>query len=232
MGRPSNADGQKTRQAILDAALDLFAEKGYFGTSLRDIATAVGVRESALYNYFPGKDGLFDELIVTNREQALERFDELAEQPVRDVQVYLERLVAMALDRFCEPRQRRLFRVLLTDGLRVAKEGRINLLERLNSGHARLRALMQRLMREGWLERADPDLLVMEFVGPLMLWRHMIAIRSEVPSTGARRTFAIGHVRRFLNGAAARGQRARPGPRAHGARLTPRRKDHEPGARL
>ena len=54
MARPRNADGQRTRKAILDAALDLFSEKGYFGTSLRDVATAVGVRESALYNYFAG----------------------------------------------------------------------------------------------------------------------------------------------------------------------------------
>ena len=64
MARPKNADGQRTRQAILDAALDLFAEKGFFGTSLRDVAGAVGVRESALYNYFPGKDALFDALLT------------------------------------------------------------------------------------------------------------------------------------------------------------------------
>ena len=64
MARPRNADGQRTRQAILDAALDLFAQKGFFGTSLRDVATAVGVRESALYNYFPSKDALFEALIL------------------------------------------------------------------------------------------------------------------------------------------------------------------------
>ncbi len=63
MSRPKNADGQRTRQAILDAALDLFAAKGYFGTSLRDVAAAVGVRESALYNYFTGKAALFDALL-------------------------------------------------------------------------------------------------------------------------------------------------------------------------
>ena len=62
MGRPIHADGRQTRQAILDAALELFADKGYFGTSLRDIAAVVGVRESALYNYFRGKEALFSAL--------------------------------------------------------------------------------------------------------------------------------------------------------------------------
>ena len=50
------------------ALVHLFAEKGYFGTSLRDVAAAVGVRESALYNYFPGKEALFDALITALRD--------------------------------------------------------------------------------------------------------------------------------------------------------------------
>lgn len=37
MARPKNADGQRTRPAILDAALDLFADKGFFGANLRVI---------------------------------------------------------------------------------------------------------------------------------------------------------------------------------------------------
>ena len=68
MARPKNADGQRTRQAILDAALDLFAEKGFFGTSLRDVAAAVGVRESALYNYFPSKNALFEAILSAQED--------------------------------------------------------------------------------------------------------------------------------------------------------------------
>ena len=63
MGRPVNANGERTRQAILDAGLQTFAEKGYFGSSLRDIATLVGVRESALYNYFNSKEALFHAIL-------------------------------------------------------------------------------------------------------------------------------------------------------------------------
>jgi AcrR family transcriptional regulator len=79
MARPRNADGQRTRQAILDAALDLFAEKGYFGTSLRDVAGAVGVRESALYNYFAGKEALFDAILAAHQDSKIERLAPLAD---------------------------------------------------------------------------------------------------------------------------------------------------------
>ena len=51
------------RGEILDAALAVFAEKGYSGGSMRDIATRVGVSEPALYRYFAGKEALFLTLV-------------------------------------------------------------------------------------------------------------------------------------------------------------------------
>jgi AcrR family transcriptional regulator len=44
---------------ILDAAERLFADRGYDGTSLRDIADAVGVKVPSLYNHFPSKAELY-----------------------------------------------------------------------------------------------------------------------------------------------------------------------------
>lgn len=44
---------------ILDAAFDVFAEKGYDAGSMRDIASRVGVSEPALYRHFPGKEAIF-----------------------------------------------------------------------------------------------------------------------------------------------------------------------------
>jgi AcrR family transcriptional regulator len=213
MGRPSHADGQKTRQAILDAALDLFASKGYFGTSLRDIAAVVGVRESAIYNYFRSKELLFDALIGTDHEQRMGWFLEFTERPVTDARLTLEQLATMALDHFCAPRQRQLFGMVMADGMRLAREGRINLLERMGSGLTLVGTLMQRLMREGWLRRADPSQLVLEFMGPLVLWRQMHAIRADMPTMQARGAFARGHVAQFLLGAGANraGRRAGSG---------------------
>lgn len=225
MGRPLHADGRQTRQAILDAALDLFADNGYFGTSLRDIATTVGVRESALYNYFSSKEALFDALIVADQEQKVELLSTLLEKPVTDVRAALEGLAAMALDDFCAPRQEKLFRMLMSDGMRLAKDGRINLLERLTKGRASLQELMRRFVREGWLRAADPELLMMAFVGPLLMWRHARAIHPSSPVITNRKGFTRNHVEQFLRGAApAASRRMRPRhifrPRARARRRT------------
>lgn len=160
MPRPRNADGQRTRQAILDAALDLFAEKGYFGTSLRDVASSVGVRESALYNYFKGKDALFEALIVVEQHTKLERLASIADGPITDGRVLLEQIASSSLESFVAPRQQKLFRILMSDGIRLAKTGRIDLFDRLSSGRERLQEVMRRLIREGWLRAGNPQTLV------------------------------------------------------------------------
>ena len=54
---------RNTRELIMQEALNLFAEKGYAAVSMRDIATAVGIRASSIYNHFSGKQELFDALV-------------------------------------------------------------------------------------------------------------------------------------------------------------------------
>lgn len=51
-------DGKKTKERIKIEALRLFAAKGVEGTSVRDIAAAVGIAEGALYRHFASKDAL------------------------------------------------------------------------------------------------------------------------------------------------------------------------------
>ena len=201
MSRPVNASGPRTRQAILDAALSLFADKGYFGTTLRDVASAVGVRESALYNYFPGKEALFEAILEAESEARSEALTAAIEVPAVDVRARLEQFAEFVLDRFVQPRQEQLFRVLMADGIRLAREGRINLLERLGSGYPRMVALMSRLVATGQLRSADPDLLVTQFLGPLFFWRQLHATGSKKALIRNRHAFAKAHVDQFLLGA-------------------------------
>ncbi|WP_169799924.1 TetR/AcrR family transcriptional regulator [Herbiconiux solani] len=63
----------RTRQAVLDAARALFAERGFAATSLQDIADAMGVRKANVYYYFPTKAAILDALLDerTSRLDAL-----------------------------------------------------------------------------------------------------------------------------------------------------------------
>jgi AcrR family transcriptional regulator len=55
---------KKTRNTILNAAMELFAQKGYAGSSIREICLAAGVTKPVLYYHFRGKEHLYQELML------------------------------------------------------------------------------------------------------------------------------------------------------------------------
>lgn len=67
-GRPrlekQRRPGQTPRAEILDAAAELFTERGYANTSTRGIADAVGMRQASLYHHFATKDDILDALLA------------------------------------------------------------------------------------------------------------------------------------------------------------------------
>ena len=58
----------KTKQRILDAALELFSTQGFEATSIAQIADAVGVRKASLYSHFDSKQDILDRLIESITE--------------------------------------------------------------------------------------------------------------------------------------------------------------------
>lgn len=53
-----------TKDKILEVSLSLFSQRGFSAVSVRDIASAVGVRESAMYKHFSSKQAVFDQLVA------------------------------------------------------------------------------------------------------------------------------------------------------------------------
>jgi TetR/AcrR family transcriptional regulator len=58
-GRPVGASGDRTRERILETAIETFAELGFAGASVRDLARRARIRVASLYHYFPSKDALY-----------------------------------------------------------------------------------------------------------------------------------------------------------------------------
>jgi AcrR family transcriptional regulator len=73
---PSRRKGELTAERILDAAEALFAERGYAGTTLRDVATRVDLRIPSLYNHFPSKDALYAAVLARGIGPVLEMLGE------------------------------------------------------------------------------------------------------------------------------------------------------------
>jgi AcrR family transcriptional regulator len=71
-----------TRQRILNVALDLFTEKGYDGTSLREIAEQLGVTKAALYYHFESKEDILMALHMRLHDFGRDALLLIGEQPV------------------------------------------------------------------------------------------------------------------------------------------------------
>lgn len=57
--------GRATRHHLLDVATDLFAERGYEGTSTEAVLERAGVSRGSLYHHFPGKEALFEAVVAS-----------------------------------------------------------------------------------------------------------------------------------------------------------------------
>jgi AcrR family transcriptional regulator len=91
-----NGKGERTRRALIAAAIQRFAIDGVKGVTLTDIARMVGISPAAIYAYFPGKDALFSAAVDADAAGLIERaVPELAEgRPVTD----WSRLISVLLD--------------------------------------------------------------------------------------------------------------------------------------
>ena len=76
-----------TKERIFDEALQLFSERGFDGVSIRDIASAVGIKESSIYNHYRGKKTIMDDIC--------ERFVEtlsISRPPLQEVEKWLDHM--------------------------------------------------------------------------------------------------------------------------------------------
>ena len=60
--------GGETKERILETALELFAQSGYLGTSMSDIAARLGITKAAMYKHYAGKQEILDRIVQRMNE--------------------------------------------------------------------------------------------------------------------------------------------------------------------
>lgn len=112
------------KQKFVDAALDLFSERGFYGVSLADVANEVGLTKQSVLHHFNSKEALYREVLrqLSERFQAI--VDAVKTEPVGGEQrfeIYLGKLHAHMQ---AEPRDARLIARELLDNLERADASR------------------------------------------------------------------------------------------------------------
>ena len=105
-GRPRAApdDADSRRRQLLRASARLFREKGYDGTSVRDIAQATGLQSGSWVYHFPTKQDILVAVMEEGLNDALARIEAIARQDLSPRRKF-EALVRTHLDTILAPGQ-------------------------------------------------------------------------------------------------------------------------------
>ena len=216
--RPSRGGEVDTRTRILDAALEGFSERGYAGTSIRQIARAAGIRESAIYNHFAGKRSIFDALFAVGGPGVAVDLLSSEAQSGDPPAAVIRSIVGRAVEVWDQPRARRFMSVVVREGGPASAVVGGELTRESGRVLKALGSVFQAWMDAGLIRRDHPaEHLVWELMAPIGIIRmiHLRADSSEATRREGRR-LAARHLDYFLDcvvtpGAATAGARKKGG---------------------
>ena len=205
----ANDRSPSTRERLLDAALARFSREGWGGTSIRDLARDVGIRESSVYKHFASKQAIFDALLeraderiaavaahlgvaVDSAEAALPGYRGVSEQRLIDIaQGFLDavlhdtELVAL----------RRLLVINQYRDPQIGRRLRDYWIERPLEFHT---ALFERLIATGELRPGlDPEATALAFFGPVLTLLQLAEGDGGADAEQRTRALMTAHVRHF-----------------------------------
>jgi len=204
---------QSTKQKILGTALELFSRRGFSAVSVRDIAAEVGVRESAMYKHFPGKQAVFDQLVENYMRTSDSFMAGIHALPSTDPTMMLQSVSyyqqltdedflriggTVFTDFLMQPDVLRFWRMISIE--RFHDEALANMWNHhlFEEPIAFQTGMFGMLISVGALKSADPAMLALEFYTPLlMLYLNALPFEPDGPEFTRSLEFANRHMMHF-----------------------------------
>lgn len=169
-----------TRERILDEALTLFSKRGFDGVTVKDIAAAVGIKDSSLYKHFASKNEIF-ETIIEQMEVRLEEMHSRLQIPdarIQNVSTYfssmtqnaftdvVERMFLFYLKDPIVGRIRRLFTIEQYGNSAIAQKYGDTFIDDALNYHAEV---FRQMIASGVFIDENPNQMALQFYSPIFL---------------------------------------------------------------
>lgn len=210
MPASTRLSADERRAAILEAAVRLFAERGYRGTTTRALAEAVGVTEPVLYEHFRSKRDLYAAIVQAKSREGFQQGVAMM-QPyaqARDDRGLFQRLGEFILGLYqSDPAYTRL---LLFAVLEEPELGAL-FYEHQREGRQLLAGYIRQRIEEGAFRPVDPELAARAFLGMLFHLGQVGVLYDDDLARGRLKPLpeiVAGIVDIFLSGVQRRGEQA------------------------
>jgi AcrR family transcriptional regulator len=201
--RARKVEPEARRQAILDAALHVFAERGFEAARLDDVAARAGVAKGTLYLYFRDKEALFEELVRGAVSPIIEAVSKAASAPDVPASAILETFFALFQKEVLGTKRKLLLRLIIAEGPRFPKVAEFYHREVVTRGIGLMRGVAERAVRRGEFGSDAAARFPQLIVAPLILavvWDSLFARIDPLDVAGLLRAH-----RELLTGKARKG---------------------------
>ena len=170
--------GSKTKDKILKVSLKLFASKGYKATTVRDIASDMGVKQSALYNHFKNKDAILETLITNLTSSAIVTLFE--GKDAKTLHTQGKTLLSGIATTFkligFDGQNEALYRLLMQEIFRNERIREIYSEHFYQENVKKLSGIFFAMMQDEMIVSSDPLLLSNEFLSPLFFYQMQVTL--------------------------------------------------------
>ena len=192
-----------TKEKIFEAAIDLFAKKGFDATAMREIAEEVGIKKASLYSHYKSKNEIMDNIFKYFKEELmkmrppeaknLEKMDNITPE------IFRQR-ANLTLGIFKNPKMEKIFRIISGEQFRDKRAKMIILECLIHEPYSFSRTVLEIMANKGIINKIDPEVKAMEFQYSIFtLFMEYLLLKSDNSDTGKIEGMIEKHLNYFVN---------------------------------